>query len=407
MKKVEEDKNMKIAILGLGTVGSGVVELLQINHEKISQSIGETLTVTHAFVNDVTKQRDVDLTGVTITDDINTIYESDVDLVVEVMGGIEKTRAIIQRFLANGVHVVTANKDLLALHIDELSQLANQHKVVLAYEASVAGGIPVIRGIQTGLNSNQISQVLGILNGTSNYILTRMTQDGWDYQAALNKAQALGYAEADPTNDVEGFDAGRKIALLSRLAYNRSIQLDHVKHRGISNVEVVDLDYANQAGLVMKLLGKSRHDADKDMVSVNVEPVLLPMTHQLAHVNDAMNSVFVKGNGVGEVMFYGPGAGGLETASAIVSDVMNITSATQHANKIQNQSATIVADQTARSYYVRLAEKPHDSESLAEIVANDQDFVAITRVISPKELAQLKQAVKVLAVYPIEGKEWS
>lgn len=398
---------MNIAILGLGTVGSGVVELLQINHEKISQSIGETLTITHVYVNDVTKQREVDLTGMTITDDINTIYDSDIDLVIEVMGGIEGTRDILKRLIAKGVHVVTANKDLLALHIDELSQLANEHKVALLYEASVAGGIPVIRGIQTGLNSNQITQVLGILNGTSNYILTRMTQDGWDYQAALTKAQALGYAEADPTNDVEGFDAGRKIAILSRLAYNTFIKLDKVEQKGISKVEVSDLDYARQAGLVMKLLGKSRYDAGKGTVSVNVEPVLLPMTHQLAHVNEAMNSVFVKGNGVGEMMFYGPGAGGLETASAIVSDVMNLSNTTQHANFIPKQSAEIVSDESARSYYVRLAEKPAPNDWLAETVAEDRDFVAITTVLTPTELEQLEKTAEVLAAYPIEGKEWS
>lgn len=285
---------MNIAILGLGTVGTGVVELLQTNREKISGTLGETLTVSHVYVNNLTKQRTVDLTGMTITDDINTIYNSDIDLVIEVMGGIKGTYQILQKFLKKGVHVVTANKDLLALHIDDLSQLANQQQVTLAYEASVAGGIPVIRGIQTGLNSNQLTQVLGILNGTSNYILTRMTQDGWDYQTALTKAQELGYAEADPTNDVEGFDAQRKIALLSRLAYEKVIKLDEVKQKGISSLELVDLDYARQAGLVMKLLGKSRYDVANQTVSVNVEPVLLPMTHQLAHVNDAMNSVLLK-----------------------------------------------------------------------------------------------------------------
>lgn len=399
---------MKIAILGLGTVGSGVIELLQLNHEKIHQAIGGTLTITHVYVNNLTKQRSVDLTGVTVTDDIQTIYESDVDLVIEVMGGIDDTRAILAHFLTKGVHVVTANKDLLALHIDELSHLANQHQVTLAYEASVAGGIPVIRGIQTGLNSNQLTQVLGILNGTSNYILTRMTQDGWDYEAALTKAQELGYAEADPTNDVEGFDAQRKILLLSRLAYNKTLKLEAVKTRGISTVEVADLDYARQAGLVMKLLGKSAYDAPNETVSVNVEPVLLPTTHQLAHVNDAMNSVFVKGNGVGEAMFYGPGAGGLQTASAIVSDVMNIVTMAQLKNVLPNQPANVVADETARSYYIRLTEKPSQLEWISEtLTADDQAYVAITRVITPTELAKLAQAPTFITAYPIEGKEWS
>lgn len=400
---------MNIAILGLGTVGTGVVELLQTNREKISGTLGETLTVSHVYVNNLTKQRTVDLTGMTITDDINTIYNSDIDLVIEVMGGIKGTYQILQKFLKKGVHVVTANKDLLALHIDDLSQLANQQQVTLAYEASVAGGIPVIRGIQTGLNSNQLTQVLGILNGTSNYILTRMTQDGWDYQTALTKAQELGYAEADPTNDVEGFDAQRKIALLSRLAYEKVIKLDEVKQKGISSLELVDLDYARQAGLVMKLLGKSRYDVANQTVSVNVEPVLLPMTHQLAHVNDAMNSVFVKGNGVGEMMFYGPGAGGLATASAVVSDVMNIVTAkAQGDNFVPTELAQIVEDQTARSYYVRLAEKPSGLAWLGEILSQPEaeQFVATTVVMTPAELSVLEKEATVLAAYPIEGKEW-
>lgn len=400
---------MNIAILGLGTVGTGVVELLQTNREKISGTLGETLTVSHVYVNNLTKQRTVDLTGMTITDDINTIYNSDIDLVIEVMGGIDGTYQILQKFLKKGVHVVTANKDLLALHIDDLSQLANQQQVTLAYEASVAGGIPVIRGIQTGLNSNQLTQVLGILNGTSNYILTRMTQDGWDYQTALTKAQELGYAEADPTNDVEGFDAQRKIALLSRLAYEKVIKLDEVKQKGISSLELVDLDYARQAGLVMKLLGKSRYDVVNQTVSVNVEPVLLPMTHQLAHVNDAMNSVFVKGNGVGEMMFYGPGAGGLATASAVVSDVMNIVTAkAQGDNFVPTELAQIVEDQTARSYYVRLAEKPSGLAWLGEILSQPEaeQFVATTVVMTPAELSVLEKEATVLAAYPIEGKEW-
>ena len=400
---------MNIAILGLGTVGTGVVELLQTNREKISGTLGETLTVSHVYVNNLTKQRTVDLTGMTITDDINTIYNSDIDLVIEVMGGIDGTYQILQKFLKKGVHVVTANKDLLALHIDDLSQLANQQQVTLAYEASVAGGIPVIRGIQTGLNSNQLTQVLGILNGTSNYILTRMTQDGWDYQTALTKAQELGYAEADPTNDVEGFDAQRKIALLSRLAYEKVIKLDEVKQKGISSLELVDLDYARQAGLVMKLLGKSRYDVVNQTVSVNVEPVLLPMTHQLAHVNDAMNSVFVKGNGVGEMMFYGPGAGGLATASAVVSDVMNIVTAkAQGDNFVPTELAQIVEDQTARSYYVRLAEKTSGLAWLGEILSQPEaeQFVATTVVMTPAELSVLEKEATVLAAYPIEGKEW-
>lgn len=395
---------MNIALLGLGTVGSGVVELLQLNKTHISQAIGEQLTITHVYVNNMNKERSVDLTGMTVTDNIETIYESDIDLVIEVMGGIEGTRDIIAKFLTKGIHVVTANKDMLAAHIDELSQIANQHSVTLAYEASTAGGIPVIRGIQTGLNSNRINQVLGILNGTSNYILTRMSQDGWDYQTALTKAQELGYAEADPTNDVEGYDAQRKILLLSRLAYNKSLNLEDVSVRGISRIEVQDLAQAAQAGYTMKLLGTSRLNEADNSVSINVEPVLLASSHQLAHVNDAMNSVFVKGNGVGEAMFYGPGAGGLATASAVVSDVMNIATQSQHFNFLPTEKARVVADTTAKAYYIRLQAAPTKADWVETELVNDSDrFVAVSQAITPTELAEISQDAAFVVAYPIEA----
>lgn len=401
---------MNIAILGLGTVGSGVINLIKENHDKINRLTGEELTITHAYVNNVHRERDLDLTDVVVTDDIELVLNSPIDVVIEVMGGTEGTLSLLERFLRKGIHVVTANKDLLALNIDHLTRLANEHKAMLFYEASVAGGIPIIRSIEHSLNSNHLTEVLGILNGTSNYILSKMTLDGWSYDEALTQAQTLGYAEADPTNDVEGFDAQRKIALLARLAYDTTVELDEVTVRGISSVEVADLEMAQQAGLILKLLGKSAYDRDRRQLSISVEPVFLPNTHQLANVPNAQNAVFAKGNAVGEVMFYGPGAGSLETASAVVSDLMHLAGIKRGAATCANftpvGSAEVVADTAAASYYVRFEEAGTAGTVSLHPLETEAGNVAITSPLTQEEFAAFSQANKLLAAYPIEGATW-
>ncbi|WP_411844226.1 homoserine dehydrogenase [Salinicoccus sp. HZC-1] len=408
---------MKIALLGLGTVGTGVVNVLENNKEKIAKLTGETLTISHVLVNNVDKQREVELGGAIITNNIDEILSDDtIDIVIEVMGGIGDTKDILNTFLEKGIHVVSANKDMLAEHIDELAETANKNDAQLLYEASVAGGIPVIHAIENSLNSNQITKVMGILNGTTNYILSKMTIDGWDYDKALDDAKAKGYAEADPTNDVEGIDAQRKIVLLSRLAYDRKVDIAEVPVTGISGVDIADIRNADNENLTLKLLGKS--EFRDNTLSISVEPILLPSDHQLAGVNYEKNAVFVNGNAIGEAMFYGPGAGSLETASAVVSDLINVirTKAARQMNIAPDTPAEIKSGGNSGEYYIRL--KSNESEDKTASVLNDlsigfsrieadKDFVVRTETIDSGKLDALRQndAITVEASYQIDGVE--
>jgi homoserine dehydrogenase len=394
---------MKIGLLGMGTVGTGVLKVLSENYEKISRLTAENIEVTHAVVNDMNKEREVDVSGIQLTENIEDLLNADIDIVIEVMGGIETTRDVLIQFLNQGKHVISANKDMLAKHIDELTEAANKNNVAMLYEASVAGGVPIIRTIESSLNANEISEVMGILNGTTNYILSKMTIDGWDYERALQEAQAKGYAEADPTNDVEGIDALRKIVLLSRLSYNRQVNIDEIETAGISNVDVDDLKIAKKQGLIMKLVGKSKfHDEE---LSISVEPVLLPESHQLASVNYEKNAVYVIGNVVGETMYYGPGAGSLETASAIVSDLINILTYPSHYNFIPEEKAQIKNVSDSTRYFIH-AENSADEEAInGEIIAEDQGVTFITPEISHEALEQLREQLDIKACYQVIGVE--
>lgn len=393
---------MKIAILGMGTVGSGVLKVIQENQDHIRKFADESIEVTHVFGNSINDQHDLDLSNITVTSDLNDILESDVELVVEVLGGIDFTYSVHKKFLANGIHVVSANKDMLALHINELAKIGNDNRAQLAYEASSAGGIPIINALTYGLQSNVISRLMGILNGTTNYILSKMTTEGTSYVDALAQAQELGYAEKDPTNDVEGYDARRKIALLSRIAYNLDINEDEIEVRGISSVATEDLEYAKQAGLVMKLLGKSEYQ--KDSLSINVEPVFLPATHQLATVNGAANAVYVNGNAFGETMFYGPGAGSLETASAVVADIMNIMKFGFVGNLVVEDKAAVSQESSEGTYYIRFA-----SKEAAELLGiegqlisdNKGQWVILVENLTSSQVQQLSESDQVEAYYSL------
>ncbi|WP_020008518.1 homoserine dehydrogenase [Salinicoccus albus] len=405
---------MNIALLGLGTVGSGVVNVLTNNSDKITKLTDEKIIISHILVSDVDKQRDADTGAAVITDDVNDIIEDDtIDIVIEVMGGIEKTKDLLQSFLKRGVHVVSANKDMLAEHIDVLTETANENNATLAYEASVAGGLPIVRSIENSLNSNRITKVLGILNGTTNYILSKMAIDGWEYNKALADAKEKGYAETDPTNDVEGIDAKRKIVLLSRLAYDRKINMSEVQVRGISDVSIVDIDNAARENLTLKLLGKSTYDAGG--LCVSVEPVLLPSTHQLASVNYEMNAVYVNGNAVGETMFYGPGAGSLQTASAVVSDLINVIRYKDAGvkNFAPDETVEVNPDSGAGRHYIRFANEQNEAEaalngmSVEFKIVDSDEFVIITEAITNKQLDDLKadRLLDIKASYQIDGVE--
>lgn len=310
-----------VGLLGLGTVGRGVYRVLEKNRDIISARLGASLEVLRILVRDAEKDRGITLPpGLLTTDPAAVLEDPAVEIVVEVMGGIEPARRYVLEALSRGKSVVTANKDLLAVHGRELLTTAAQNKADLFFEASVAGGIPIIKILKESLAGNRIQEVIGIVNGTTNYILSKMTNEGSDFDAVLREAQEKGYAEADPTSDIEGFDAARKIAILASLAFNSRVTLDNVYVEGITKITPEDIRYARELGYVVKLLGIARETGDG--IEVRVHPALVPATHPLAAVSDAFNAVFVRGDAVGETMFYGRGAGELPTASAVVGDII-------------------------------------------------------------------------------------
>ncbi|CAM3773828.1 homoserine dehydrogenase [Alkalicoccus chagannorensis] len=314
---------MNVGLLGFGTVGTGVLEIIEQHQDKLAHQIGAAVKVKKVLVSDLDKDRGNVLHAEKLTDRIDDILQDDeIDAVVEVMGGMELARDYMKQALENGKHVVTANKDVMAVYGSELLETANKHSADLFYEASVAGGIPILRTIVEGLASDRITKMMGIVNGTTNYILTKMSKEGRLYEEVLKEAQALGYAEADPTSDVEGLDAARKIAILGTLGFSMNLDLDDVSVEGITKITSEDLAYSKQLGYTMKLVGIANRVDNK--VEVSVQPTLVPHSHPLASVDDEFNAVYVYGEAVGETMFYGPGAGKLPTATAVVSDLVEV-----------------------------------------------------------------------------------
>ena len=316
-------KTISIGLLGLGTVGSGVVKIIERNQDKLIHQIGCPVRIKKILVKNLNKDRDVEVPEGKLTlNPADVLNDPEIDVIIEVMGGIDETRGYLLEALKNKKHVVTANKDLMALYGSELLTVATENQCDLFYEASVAGGIPILRGLVDGLSSDRITKMMGIVNGTTNFILTKMSKNGSAYQDVLKEAQTLGYAEADPTADVSGLDAARKMAILSTLGFSMNIDLADVKYEGITGISEEDLVYSKRLGYTMKLIGLSSRDGDK--VEVSVQPALLPEHHPLASVNNEYNAVYVYGEAVGETMFYGPGAGSLPTATAVVSDLVSV-----------------------------------------------------------------------------------
>ena len=320
----------KVGLLGLGTVGTGTVEILQ-NREG-RNSLLQEIEIYRVGVRSLNKQRTVSLPSEIMTTDLEAIVtDPEIDIVVEVMGGLEPARSLMLKAIAHGKHIVTANKAAIARYGDEIFTAAEKAGVYVLLEAAVGGGIPVIQPLKQSLGVNRIHSITGIVNGTTNYILTRMQTEGGEFADILADAQQLGYAEADPTADVDGFDAADKIAILASLAFGGRIKLQDVSCEGIRQVSAVDIAYAEKLGFAIKLLAvakrpetASNEALDPEMLQVSVQPTLVPLIHPLASVGGVYNAILVEGEPIGQVMFFGPGAGSGPTASAVVSDILNI-----------------------------------------------------------------------------------
>jgi homoserine dehydrogenase len=314
---------VKIGLIGLGTVGTGVAKILIEQRRLLEKKVGRPLILKKIADLDLKRPRPVDLTGIELTPKAEElINDPEIDIIIELIGGYEPAKTFILKAIANGKHVVTANKALLALHGEEIFKMAAEHGVDIAFEASVGGGIPLIKGIKEGLVANNILHLFGILNGTANYILTKMTNEGIPFKVALKEAQEKGYAEADPTFDVEGVDTAHKLAILVALAYGVPINFDAIYIEGISQIEPIDIKFAQEFGYKIKLLAISR--CTEAGIEARVHPTMIPAEHLLANVNGAYNALLVKGDAVGNVLFYGLGAGMMPTGSAVVSDVVDL-----------------------------------------------------------------------------------
>ena len=316
-------KPVKVGLLGLGTVGTGVVRIVEGHRDDLIGQVGSPIEIGRIAVRQPDKPRAVAVDPAKLTDDPwEVVRDPEIDVVVEVMGGVEPTKAYILDALKRGKHVVTANKDLMALCGSEILSTAREHGCDVMYEASVAGGIPIIRTLIEGFSSDRIDRIMGIVNGTTNYILTKMSQEGASYEEVLREAQQLGYAEADPTSDVEGLDAARKMTILATIGFRMHVELSDVEVQGISKVTKEDIACAKKLGYELKLIGIA--DRQDDRISVSVQPTMVKRDHPLASVSGVFNAVFVRGEAVGETMFYGAGAGELPTATSVVADLVAV-----------------------------------------------------------------------------------
>jgi homoserine dehydrogenase len=349
-----------LGIFGLGTVGTGVVTLLKGNSQFDIRVIA---------VRDRSKPRDIDLSQFEITDDPYKLADDPkIEILVEVAGGVTTAYEVIKRAITNGKHIVTANKELIAKHGPEIFDLANRHNVTIFFEAAVGGGIPLISTLQRGLQANRISRVAGIVNGTTNYILTKMERSSSSFAEALREAQEAGFAEADPTDDVEGRDVAYKIAILSSLAFQVPIEVDKVYRQGITQISDLDIKLAAEFGYRIKMIGLAQPGEEDEgqspdqALDVRVHPMLVPRTHPLAGIEGVNNAIFIKGSAVGEIMLYGPGAGRFPTASAVVGDIINLASALKLPDfaryfqlPISSQVSEIFSiGETTNAYYIRL-----------------------------------------------------
>lgn len=414
-------KGIHIALLGFGTVGSGVAETIHKNAKLIEEQLGCPVSIDHVLVRNVEAYQNHELLkDVHVTNDFNDIIEDNsLDIIVEVMGGISPAKEYIFAALEKRMNVVSANKDLVASYGPEIIQKAIENHVNFSCEASVGGGIPILMPLHQSLAANEIESIVGILNGTTNYILSQMTETGATYENALQEAQEKGYAEADPTNDVCGFDAARKLAILASIAFHANVTFDDVLVEGITEITQKDILYAKDMGYIIKLLTVALRE--ENGIALNVYPALLPENHPLASVNGSYNAIYVRGNIVDDVMFYGRGAGALPTSSAVMGDVINT------AKHILNRSTgtDLIMTDTKRIpfyssrkltnlYYIRLV-VDNESGVLSQIAAafaennisikaviqksrveDSAELVIVTENTTRENILQVEKALKTL-----------
>ncbi len=378
-------KTVKIALLGIGNVGGGVYRILNEDKASIGHREGLACEIKYVLVRDVNKPRDLDFPKSLLTDDFNVILDDDeIEIVAEFMGGIHPAKEYMIECMKKGKSVVTANKEVIAKHWPDLNRAAKENGVGLFFEPSVAGGIPILKTLWTSMQGNDIESIYGIINGTTNYILSRMTDEGLTYEAALNDAKKLGYAEPDPTNDVEGYDATYKLSILASLAFHAKVPVEKIYVEGISGISPIDIDYAKELGYVIKLLAIGKKNGET--IEVRVHPTMIKKTHPLASVNGAYNAVFIKGSAVGGLMLYGQGAGRMPTASAAVSDIISATNPanfkyTTFENTYETPKCLNFKNDWECGYYIRVSvhDRPGVLASLAAVFG--QHMVSIQSVI--------------------------
>ncbi len=391
------NKVVHVGLLGFGTVGGGVVQIFQNNAAMMARKTGAELHIKKILVRDLKKPRAVHCDAALTTDPADILNDPEIQIVVELLGGEEPAHSLMLAALQNGKHVVTANKDVIARHGRELFAAAEQQGVNLLFEASVGGGIPIIRPLKRCLAANRITEVMGIVNGTTNYMLDKMTTDGVDFATVLAEAQAKGYAEADPTADVGGWDAARKIAILASIAFGTRVSLEDVSVEGITRIEPEDIDYGRELDYVVKLLAIAQEN--EKGVNARVHPAFIHKSHPLAAVRDVFNAIFVRGDAVGDTMFYGRGAGALPTASAVCADVMEAARdicfhSSSHILCICYEEKRIFSiAETESPYYIRLLAEDRPGVMAAIAGAFGSQQVSLNSVIQKPRVGNRAEIV--------------
>jgi homoserine dehydrogenase len=388
---------VKVGLLGLGTVGGGTLNVLTRNADEIARRAGRGIQITHAAAKQYDPSRLVGLENVEVTDDAFSVVDNpELEIIVELIGGYTPARELVLKAIENGKHVVTANKALIAMHGNEIFDAAQQKGVMVAFEAAVAGGIPIIKSVREGLAANRIEWIAGIINGTGNFILSEMRDKGREFSDVLKEAQALGYAEADPTFDVEGIDAAHKLTILGSIAFGIPLQFEKTYTEGITKIEPQDVEYAEQFGYRIKHLGITR--MTEAGIEMRVHPTMIPHRRLLANVNGVMNAVLVKGDAVGPTLYYGAGAGSEPTASAVVGDIVDVVRmlTTDPENRVPHLAfqpgelvdlAILPIEEVETAFYLRMqvVDKPGVVARIASILAESQISIEAIQQKEPME----------------------